>query len=349
LRDTGGVAAGLAAFFPLPFGRSGLRFSGAPSPPVSGPPREDMVGLCSDEKSEAEEVVECALNPECPRHLNRRGAGKGAGVMGSVAPNTSVTAPLSSRHAHPREGNRRGHRIGSWVEPTRHDADARQATPCDVSRRYCGDHKVQATGRYTAALGPVAAWVQTPKQFKFRGARRRLAAAEQPKAGPALEPAHPEMAGDTPRSLTSRPTTFEPDEGSRDFDGRESTSARNRTRRSPMLTHETSPISGASVVGMTIRVGQGQNPLPADVPGISTALGQKGRLRPKGQLRQQPAGDSAAGSPSRRRRRNSSNGCFAKSSLAPTRSIEAGDKRDASHARPPPISGQEPSPRKDPR
>jgi hypothetical protein len=103
------------------------------------------------------------------------------------------------------------------------------------------------------------------------------------------------------------------------------------------------------VVGMTIWVGQGQNHLPADVSGISTALGQKGRLRPKGQLRQRPANDSAAGNPSRRRRRNPSNGCFAKSSLAPTRSTEAGDKRDASHARPPPTNGQEPSPRKDQR
>jgi hypothetical protein len=193
--------------------------------------------------------------------------------MGSVAPNTSITAPLSSRRAHPREGNRRGHRSRSWVKPMRRDVDACQATPCDVSRRYCGDHKVQATGRYTATLGPVAAWVQTPKQFKFRGARRRPAAAEQPKAGPALEPARPEMAGDTPWSLTSRLMTSEPDEGSWDFDGRESTLARNRTHRSPMLTHETSPVSGASVVGMTIRVGQGQNPLPADVPGISTVLG----------------------------------------------------------------------------
>jgi hypothetical protein len=36
-----------------------------------------MVGLCSDEKSEAEEVVECALNPEHPQHLNRRGQGRG--------------------------------------------------------------------------------------------------------------------------------------------------------------------------------------------------------------------------------------------------------------------------------
>jgi hypothetical protein len=183
----------------------------------------------------------------------------------------------------------------------------------------------------------------------FQGARRRLAAAEQPRAGLVLEPAHPETAGDTPQDLTSRPTTSEPDEGSWDFNGRELASARNRTRRSPMLTQETSPVSGSSVVGMTIRVGQGHSHLPADVPGISTTFGQRGQLRPKGRLRQQPAGDSTVGSPSRRRRRNSSNGCFTKSGTAPTRSIEAGDKRDASHARPQPTNGQEPPPRKDPR
>jgi hypothetical protein len=204
LRDTGGVSAGLAAFFPLPFGRSGLCFSGASPPPVLGPPREDMGGLCPDGRSEAEEVVECALNPERPRHLKRRGAGKGAGVMGSVAPNALVTAPLSSRRAHPREGNRHGHHSGSWVEPTGRDAEARQATPCDASRSYYGDRKVQATRHYTAALRPVAAWVQTPKRFKFRGAGRRLAATEQPKAGPVLEPARPETAGDTPRDLAIR-------------------------------------------------------------------------------------------------------------------------------------------------
>jgi hypothetical protein len=100
---------------------------------------------------------------------------------------------------------------------------------------------------------------------------------------------------------------------------------------------------------MTIRLGQGQSHLPADVPGVPTVLGQRGRLQLKGRLRQQPAGDFTAGSPSRRRRRNSSNDCFTKSGTAPTRSTEAGDKRDASHARPPPISGQDPPPRKDPR
>jgi hypothetical protein len=167
LRDTGGVAAGLVTFFPLPFGRPGLRFSGAPSPPAPGPPREDMVGLCSDKKSEAEEVVECALDPECPRHLKRRDAGKGAGIMGSAMRNALVTAPLSSHRAHPREGNHRGHRSGSWVEPMGRDADACQAMPRDVSRSYYSDRKVQAIGRYAATSKPVAAWVQTPMQFKF--------------------------------------------------------------------------------------------------------------------------------------------------------------------------------------
>jgi hypothetical protein len=169
------------------------------------------------------------------------------------------------------------------------------------------------------ALRPVAAWVQNPKWFKFQGAGRRLVAAEQPKAGSVLEPACPETADDTPRSLTPRPTTSEPGKESWDIDGSVSTSARNRTRRSPLLTHETSPVSGASVVGMTSRVGQGQSRLPADVPGISMALSQEDRLRPKDQLRQLPARDFIEESQSWQRRRNSSNGCFAKRGLAPTR------------------------------
>jgi hypothetical protein len=163
------------------------------------------------------------------------------------------------------------------------------------------------------------------------------------------EPARPEMAGDTPRGSASKTTTSEPGERFWDFNECELTLARNRTRRSPMLTHETSPVSGASVVGMTIRVGRGQSHLPADVPRISTALGQRGWLQPKGRLRQQPACDFTVGSPSWQRRRNSSNGSFTKNSVAPTRSTEAGDKRDASHARPPPTNGQDPPPRKDPR
>jgi hypothetical protein len=100
--------------------------------------------------------------------------------VGSVVPNASVTAPLYSYRAYPREGNRHGHRKGSWVELTGRDADACQATPHDVSRGYYGDHKVQTMGHYTAAFRPVAAWVRTLKRFKFQGAGRRLVAVEQP-------------------------------------------------------------------------------------------------------------------------------------------------------------------------
>jgi hypothetical protein len=70
------------------------------------------------------------------------------------------------------------------------------------------------------------------------------------------------------------------------------TSARKRTRRSPMLTHETLPVLGASVVGMTYGACQGPSYLPACIPGVSTALGREDQLRPKGRLRQQLAGDS---------------------------------------------------------
>jgi hypothetical protein len=119
-------------------------------------------------------------------------------------------------------------------------------------RDHYGDHKVQEMGHYAAAFGPVAAWVQIPRGFKFRGAGRRLAAVKQPRGGLVLEPACPEMAGDTPWGLAYKMMTSKPDERSWDFDGCKSTSARNRTRRSPMLTHETSPVLGASVMGMTI-------------------------------------------------------------------------------------------------
>jgi hypothetical protein len=143
--------------------------------------------------------------------------------------------------------------------------------------------------------------------------------------------------------------TSEPGEESWDFNGSVLTLARKGTRRSPMLTHETSPVSGASVVGMNSRVGQGQRHLSADVPGTSTALSQEDQFRPEGRLRQQPDGDSTVESQSRRRRQDPANGCFDESSLAPTRSTGARNGRDASHARAQPISGQEPSPRKDPR
>jgi hypothetical protein len=46
------------------------------------------------------------------------------------------------------------------------------------------------------------------------------------------------------------------------------------------------------VVGMTYGASQRPSYLPAGIPGVSTALEQVDRLRPKGRLREQPAGDS---------------------------------------------------------
>jgi hypothetical protein len=195
----------------------------------------------------------------------------------------------------------------------------------------------------TVARGQVALWSR-PRGSKSRGARHQQADAWQPPAGSVRRPAHPETTDDVPRNLTPRSMTSEPGEESWDFDGSVLTSARKGTRRSPMLTHETSPVSGASVVGMNSRVGQGQRHLPADVPGTSTMLSQEDRFRPEGRLRQHLDGDSTEQSQSRRRRQDLANGCFDESSLAPTRSTGARDGRDASHARAQPISGQEPSP-----
>jgi hypothetical protein len=39
-----------------------------------------------------------------------------------------------------------------------------------------------------------------------------------------------------------------------------------------MLAHETSPVLGASVMGMTYRAYHGPSNMPADVPGVPIAL-----------------------------------------------------------------------------
>jgi hypothetical protein len=153
-------------------------------------------------------------------------------------------------------------------------------------------------GRDVAARGQVVLR-SSPQGSKSQGARQRREAAWRSPARSVLEPAHPETAGNTPQDLTSRPMTSKPNKESWDFDRNELTSARIRTRRSPMQTHETSPVSGASVVGMTYGACQGPSNMPAGVPGVSTALGREDQLRPKGRLRQQPAGDSTEESRSR--------------------------------------------------
>jgi hypothetical protein len=62
-----------------------------------------------------------------------------------------------------------------------------------------------------------------------------------------------------------------------------------------MLAHETSPVSGVSVMGMTYGVHHGPGNMLAGVPGDPAASAREDRLRSKGRLRQRPAGDSTEG------------------------------------------------------
>jgi hypothetical protein len=61
------------------------------------------------------------------------------------------------------------------------------------------------------------------------------------------------------------------------------------TRQSPMLFHETLPILGASVMGMTTWVGQRQSGLPARVLVTRVTTGQRDRISVKGRLYKQLA------------------------------------------------------------
>jgi hypothetical protein len=92
-----------------------------------------------------------------------------------------------------------------------------------------------------------------------------------------------------------------------------------------MLAHETSPVSGASVVGMTYGACHGPSYLTAGIPGVPTASAREDRLRPKGRLRQQPAGDSAVEDRSRAMKTKIPNGRLAESRTAPTGATEAKD------------------------
>jgi hypothetical protein len=79
------------------------------------------------------------------------------------------------------------------------------------------------------------------------------------------------------------------------------------------------------VVGMTYGAYHRLRNMPAGVPGVPTASAREDRLHAKGQLRQQPAGDSAEENWSRAMKTKLPNGCLAKSSSAPTGATEAKD------------------------
>jgi hypothetical protein len=111
-----------------------------------------------------------------------------------------------------------------------------------------------------------------------------------------------------------------------------------------MISHETSPVSGASVVGMTYGAHHGPGNMPAGVPGDPTASAQEDQLRPKGRLRQQPAGDSIEENRSRAMKTKLPNGCLTEGGLAPTRAAGVKDESDERHDQVQPISDQGPIP-----
>jgi hypothetical protein len=92
-----------------------------------------------------------------------------------------------------------------------------------------------------------------------------------------------------------------------------------------MLAHETSPVSGASVVGMTLGTHHGPGNMPAGVPGVPAASAREDWLRLKGRLCQQPAGDSAKENWSRAMKTKLPNGCLAESRSASTGATEGKD------------------------
>jgi hypothetical protein len=107
--------------------------------------------------------------------------------------------------------------------------------------------------------------------------------------------------------------------------------------------------TGPCVVGMTYRAYHGPSNMPAHVPGVPTALAREDRLRPKGRLRQQPAGDSTEENQSRAMKTKLPNGCLAESRLAPTGATKAKDGVTTAMIGLSQSEIEDPSPRRDPR
>jgi hypothetical protein len=84
--------------------------------------------------------------------------------------------------------------------------------------------------------------------------------------------------------------------------------------------------------------------MPAHVPGVPTTLVREDWLRPRSQLRQQPAGDSTEENWSQAMKTKLPNGCLAESGLAPTRAAGVKDGSDERHDQVQPINDQGPFP-----
>jgi hypothetical protein len=175
-----------------------------------------------------------------------------------------------------------------------HIADVCWPTPHDDSRSYGeGYSEVKVTRLVTGALHRPLRGNEIRSGASSKEAARRLAAHRLVVASRATTRAGSSRDG---RRYSTRPDL----EADRFWikDPGTSTraskiSARRGTRRSPMLAHETSPVSGASVVGMTYGAYHEPGSMPAGVPGIPAASARGDRLHSKGRLHQRPADDSA--------------------------------------------------------
>jgi hypothetical protein len=148
------------------------------------------------------------------------------------------------------------------------DADASPASIRDVCRNHCSGRRVKMTRLATGALRRPPRGNKTRSGASSQAAARRLAAASRVASWSRLVPRRlGELRETQPRRLERPSLTRNPGTSTR----MSKTSARKGTRRSPMLAHETSPVLGASVVGMTYGAHHGPGNMPASVPGVPTA------------------------------------------------------------------------------
>jgi hypothetical protein len=162
-----------------------------------------------------------------------------------------------------------------------HFTDTSLISSRDIFWNRGGGRRVKMTRQDAGALRRPQHGIKTRSGKVPRGRRT----GSRPPAKLDLKPACLETAGGAPRDLAPNQQLPDQTKNPGTLTKTNETSARNGTRRSPMLTHETSPVLGASVVGMNNGACQGLTNMLAGVPGVSTALAREDRLRPKGRLR----------------------------------------------------------------
>jgi hypothetical protein len=175
-----------------------------------------------------------------------------------------------------------------------HVADTCQITSHDdLGSNDGGDSEVKMTRLVTSALRRPRCRIKTRSGASPKEAARWLASCREPvsRIGPGAGTSQDGWRGHAWFSFeTSKPPDSVENPGTSTKMSK--SSARRGTCRSPKLAHETSPVSGASVVGVTYGGCHMPSYLPAGVPGVSMARRQEDRLRLEGRLCQQPAGNS---------------------------------------------------------